>query len=172
MCLGRNRPPKVGLGAIWMPGDPTSGCKGSMSCLCFAGFSEPAVESSRGKKNGIHQLQRPPSPFSSKQRESCRKFIPPPTPTFRTCLHLSNTSVVHKQASLAPVPSCTLTPLAPCSASVSLFTRPGFFAFPAPATVLFILAQACPYGCLWIMLVSLALCSSKEHSTAGRKSVP
>lgn len=44
----------------------------------------------------------------------------------------------------APVPSCTLAPLALCSASGSLFIRPGFFAFRAPINVLFILVQARP----------------------------
>lgn len=131
-------------------------------------FQKQGAGSSRGQKNGTNKLQRPHLP-SSPSRE---KAVQSSSPAFRTCPRLSNTSVVHKQASLAPAPSCTLIPLALCSASVSLFTRPGFFAFPAPTGVLFILAQARPCGCLWIMLVSLALCSSKEHGSAGRKSVP
>lgn len=98
------------------------------------------------------------SPFISRQRDA---FIT------CACQEEPGTSAVHRHALLAPAASRTLGLLASCSASGSLFTRPGLFAFPAPINGLFILIRACP----WMRLVSLAIRSSKEHTAAGRKSI-
>lgn len=81
---------------------------------------------------------------------------------FHTYPSLSNTTIVHRQASLLQCPPAALIPLAPYIASVSLFTHPSFFAFSAaPANMLFIFVQVCPCSCLWIMLVLLTLCPSQ-----------
>lgn len=74
-----------------------------------------------------------------------------------TCPSLSSVAFLHRRFR-ALAPSCCARSPGARSASVSLFTRLGFFAFlAAPTNTLFILAQACPRDCVWILLVSLAL---------------